>query len=583
MKILLTLPLIFCFVIGNAQQDTLSFFQVYEHILNQTNFIDTIEEYDEHGEISDVYAIFEVSNKVIPIKNNLGGALFNGDTLVSSLLNKHLSIHVNSHLPIESRIIRLHFKNCVFPNFIHFVDHNYESLTFENCSFYDDIQINDCELEKLEFNNCTFNGKKLEMLRNDISGNVSFNNNAFEELDFFAMRANALVGELLIENNKCSKELEFWFKENSFSNRIAFLESDIWFLSLERNTFYPTEPNTHNITYRGEQFKASSNERLIFSNTHSGDDFTTNFYLLNNNFESESGTEEIIISGVFNDILFLENEINWRVELSNSRVDKSFWLESNTFNSDICFDSFIFSEMLNSVSWEQFAGFKISTNLYSGEYSTPKQYGRMTGLPIIMKGKPADMGKPQAKHLIRSYKTIYDICKKNGDIESANGCYAEMKQVETRRWKYLFEQNKTFESFFRWQLNSFLSYFTDYGTNPAKAVIKSAWVILLFAIFYLFFPSDWDVSNRSQLLSKVKDLTSKNREKTFIATLAFVAYSAFIHILNALTLSLNAFTTLGFGDIPAHGAARYVTIVEGFIGWFLLTIFSVSLINQVLG
>ncbi|MDC1203768.1 potassium channel family protein [Salibacteraceae bacterium] len=158
-----------------------------------------------------------------------------------------------------------------------------------------------------------------------------------------------------------------------------------------------------------------------------------------------------------------------------------------------------------------------------------------------------------------------------------------MKQVETRRWKYLFEQNKTFESFFRWQLNSFLSYFTDYGTNPAKAVIKSGWVILLFAIFYLFFPSDWDVSNRSQLLSKVKDLASKNREKSFIATLAFVAYSAFIHILNALTLSLNAFTTLGFGDIPTHGAARYVTIVQGFIGWFLLTIFSVSLINQVLG
>lgn len=178
---------------------------------------------------------------------------------------------------------------------------------------------------------------------------------------------------------------------------------------------------------------------------------------------------------------------------------------------------------------------------------------------------------------------FYGIYKEQGDIESANACYAEIKRFETRRWKYLFNQNKTFESFFRWQLNSFLSYFTDYGTNPAKAVIKSGWVILLFAIFYLFFPSDWDVSNRSQLLSKVKDLASKNREKSIIATLTFVAYSGFIHILNALTLSLNAFTTLGFGDIPTHGAARYVTIVQGFIGWFLLTIFSVSLINQVLG
>jgi hypothetical protein len=69
----------------------------------------------------------------------------------------------------------------------------------------------------------------------------------------------------------------------------------------------------------------------------------------------------------------------------------------------------------------------------------------------------------------------------------------------------------------------------------------------------------------------------------WLLALGFLLYTGFIHLLNALTLSLNAFTTLGFGDIPPHGAARYVTIVQGFIGWFLLTIFSVSLINQVLG
>jgi len=583
MNRLLLLPLIFCFFIGKTQQDTISFFHVYEHILNNTDYADTLEEYDELGEISDRYVIYEIQNKTISVHNNLGGALFDGDSLVSSKLNSSLSIHVNAHLPIESRVFRLHFKNCVFPNFIHFVHHNYTMLTFENCTFYDDIHINDCELGKLSFSNCTFKGKKLELLRNDISGNVSFTNNSFQELNFFGMRENVLVGELLLDENKCSQELDVWLKDNSFSNRLAFIESDFWLVTLQDNDFYSTEADTHDNTYRGEEFKVTSNERLIFLNSHSGNEFPTSFYLLNNNFESETGTEELILGGTFTDILFLENDINWRVELSNSTVEKSFWIESNVFNSDICIDSFIFSEMLNSVSWEQLEGFKISTFLYNGEYSSPKQYGRITGLPIVMKGKHADMGKPQAKHLIRSYKTIYDICKKNGDIESANGCYAEMKQVETRRWKYLFEQNKTFESFFRWQLNSFLSYFTDYGTNPAKAVIKSGWVILLFAIFYLFFPSDWDVSNRSQLLSKVKDLASKNREKSYIATLAFVAYSAFIHILNTLTLSLNAFTTLGFGDIPTHGAARYVTIVQGFIGWFLLTIFSVSLINQVLG
>jgi hypothetical protein len=53
-------------------------------------------------------------------------------------------------------------------------------------------------------------------------------------------------------------------------------------------------------------------------------------------------------------------------------------------------------------------------------------------------------------------------------------------------------------------------------------------------------------------------------------------------LLNAITLSLNSFVTLGFGNIPTKGAARYVCIFQGFLGWFLLSIFTVALINQVL-
>ena len=55
-----------------------------------------------------------------------------------------------------------------------------------------------------------------------------------------------------------------------------------------------------------------------------------------------------------------------------------------------------------------------------------------------------------------------------------------------------------------------------------------------------------------------------------------------ISLLNALTLSLNSFVTLGFGNIPTRGLARYICIIQGFIGWFLLSIFTVALINQVL-
>ena len=66
-----------------------------------------------------------------------------------------------------------------------------------------------------------------------------------------------------------------------------------------------------------------------------------------------------------------------------------------------------------------------------------------------------------------------------------------------------------------------------------------------------------------------------------------MAYLQFVKDLliswfKAIILSLNAFVTLGFGAVPTTGVARYLCVIQGFIGWFLLSIFTVSLINQVL-
>ena len=61
-----------------------------------------------------------------------------------------------------------------------------------------------------------------------------------------------------------------------------------------------------------------------------------------------------------------------------------------------------------------------------------------------------------------------------------------------------------------------------------------------------------------------------------------IIYDLIIKMLNALMLSINTFTTLGFGEIPIKGLPRYLAIIQGFIGWFMLTIFSVSLISQLL-
>ncbi|HYG01356.1 MAG TPA: ion channel, partial [Chryseosolibacter sp.] len=123
--------------------------------------------------------------------------------------------------------------------------------------------------------------------------------------------------------------------------------------------------------------------------------------------------------------------------------------------------------------------------------------------------------------------------------------------------------------------------YTNHGTDPALAITVSFWVICAFAVFYFFFPSDWDVASKGKLLQNYRDFIQKN-EKGYIKPFFILITGFGLSFINALTLSVNAYTTLGFGNIPTHGLARYACVIQGFIGWFMLSIFTVALINQVL-
>ena len=94
-------------------------------------------------------------------------------------------------------------------------------------------------------------------------------------------------------------------------------------------------------------------------------------------------------------------------------------------------------------------------------------------------------------------------------------------------------------------------------------------------------------NNKSEILQgKWVDLTTPRKVYVGIvvgfSVLFYLSYLILVRLLNSLMLSVNAFSTLGFGNIPVQGGARYIAILEGFIGWFLLSIFSVALISQIL-
>jgi len=262
------------------------------------------------------------------------------------------------------------------------------------------------------------------------------------------------------------------------------------------------------------------------------------------------------------------------------------------------------------------------------------------------------------------YGQFYKKYKEGQDIESANKVYIVLKDLQTDRFKFLYQENPSFKTFFTWKINQFLKVFSAYGTEPARAIIFSLYVILAFALIYLFFPNSWDKHGKNRIIDRYtfflkymnkdagihevylegqkeelmqydefklmiesygktvpkffavtalplykwaisgtrlsasflkridimrgtwQELPSQQRFwKSILLVSAFlvaIVYDIFIKMLNALMLSINTFTTLGFGEIPIKGLPRYLAIIQGFIGWFMLTIFSVSLISQLL-
>jgi len=266
--------------------------------------------------------------------------------------------------------------------------------------------------------------------------------------------------------------------------------------------------------------------------------------------------------------------------------------------------------------------------------------------------------------LMSCYNKINGMYQSRGDRASTNNSYIEIKKVETRRQKFLYQIDPSLNLFIGYHLNRFLGFFSDYATNPAKSLQISLYTILIFAFFYMISYSEWDGINfnyfvRQYLLladyfmtdKSLKELYSKDIEeeraqfesirdnylknrseipfmvrslgfplyffwnarqklswllyekielmhgqwkqlnrsrKTIIGFItAFVLLIYFIFVLlikflNSFMLSLNMFLAMGFGKTPENRAPMYLTVIEGLIGWLMITIFSITLLSQLL-
>lgn len=463
--------------------------------------------------------------------------------------------------------------------------HFKKSVDF-NLSLYGDLENEVFNSSRLTIRGCTFDDRFRTFFTNF---DLGFWDNIFKT--FYIINESVTAPKITIERNTIGY-LEFWTATPGAvtisQNQIGYAEIDLSSfrsLKLLKNTFSGIDTSDKPTWYpRIKQRRANSLRAL---GKFPKDSLLSYIYDRNKLFQINSldrVTSELeVIGNSFLDpthskvVIFSQKSINMEVSgntfetpvIMAPSVSEKFILENNTFHS-ISMNAAMPSTPQNevSVAWQDLKG-KL---YYQKHEDSPAYHGQ----------KDEDFADAkQFFNLMAGYSRLLEVYKSYGNLDDANDVFLDMKALHLKRYDYRYRTKGGTTNFFQLYLNKLLSVYTRHGTDPAQAMTASLWIIVFFSIIYFFFPSDWDSASKSKLIKTFNTFIQKNEKgyfRPFIALITGLVTSFF----NAITLSVNSFVTLGFGTIPTKGLAKYICIFQGFLGWFLLSIFIVALINQIL-
>ena len=593
--------------------NSLSFTQTVNYkIYSDYEFFRMIEEEQD--------SIFSLKNAIVTHKNKNTSNLDSRSVQSNSDLTKGDTTFINKAIELEN---------------VHFIQsENNSSAALNHIVFNRNVKI--LNSTAAFFNNCIFNGN-IEFLSDKALDEIEEN---VDKL-FYGYNSDVLFSNCI-------------FRKSFTLDIISIEVYEPLSVKILNSEFYPIK-NKSSI-----EIAVNNIRSIIFEdNTIIGDSFF-NFFI-------DTAGETYIANNNFGDVRFdfLKASINSAqlCAVEDNIFNKDLFLTIDNFNPDHVY------------RWNQWKN-KVVTNygytiymqhILDNDSTKTLKFNEIFQSDSIFdtyKNKFRFENAKAYKYEMRLLGNFYDFYKAQHDKEFASDVYVELKNLETKRFKYLYHKNPSFDTFFTWKINSFLSVFSAYGTKPSNAIIFSFYVIIIFGFIYLFFPNSWDKHGRNRIINRYSFfikymntnsgihqvyLDDKNEQlmeyeefKKFIessnktipsfftvtalplykwaisgtkltaaflrridivngswndlpsgkrfwklilligAFLVAIVYDVFIKVLNALMLSLNTFTTLGFGEIPIKGLPRYLAIIQGFIGWFMLTIFSVSLISQLL-
>ena len=438
----------------------------------------------------------------------------------------------------------------------------------------------------ISFDNCTLTNPRIMNVRlggfyfldSKITGGIHVYSSSIGSLDFKGTEVDGMI-----LSGSSIQEILSW---QPFTGNVMMLGCKLGSIDLKlngrievRNCELDLPESVYTDYYEFQLLDTSYTFGKEYLYRHFVDIKATAISVTDSKFDSPNEYQNILFYGDGTDFHINNSIFNMPVEIQ-SAVSNNFRIENSEFNDYVILDRAVFPEF----------------NTYFPIRQVKKGFGLFVDVPkeaneddwecfrCALYTNDVGYSVEQSRNfelLLFQYQYLYNNYRLRGELESANTAYVEIKDMVLQKLKYQYETEGGFAHYFRYILARILKVYTNHGTDPGLAMLISLYLILAFAVFYFFFPSEWDKKSKKKLLEDYRLFIQKNDHGYFRPFMSMTG-GFLLSLINALTLSLNSFVTLGFGTIPTKGLARYVCIIQGFIGWFLLSIFTVALINQVL-
>jgi hypothetical protein len=491
---------------------------------------------------------------------------------------------------------------------------NLKRLTFQNCVLKG-LRISNTDLRRFKVSKCS--GASVLLLNSSID-NIDLIKSTIHAFSLFDIASEEIrldknsIFDFSLNRSKVNLQLLVDSCDFATSQRrygVALYDSEVDACTLVDCSFPESTENTNNLYAAIRCINTKINTLNLLSSSLTG-------LVFNNSGIAQSlSMKDVIIS----DYLAAE-----RFSMPNENTNLDWSLISDTKLAILVNDTILIRNRLGTDFTNKYA-YDGLVNLYNQFYRLYKTRGdRASANSCLVEMK--DLETKRLKLLMES----------NNDFESAASYYlnvflkyfakygtSPMRSLQISMWVVLWfafifffiysDWDRINRHFFMEKSNTMINYFSSeqnledfysessksqfnsfekfkINLNDKKSELPFLFAILLKPLYSLALAkykfNTWLYRRLEILQGRWTDLSGGRKflvgTSLTVMTIIYLSYLVLLRGMNSIMLSVNTFSTLGFGDIPVTGIGRYLAIIEGFLGWFLLSIFSVSLISQIL-